>query len=979
MAEGTNVGSVYLDFVVRDTLGRQLNSMAQKASSQMNGAFAKIGTAAGDSYARAIDKGFSKSLEMAKANLARMEGVYKAAEDRLMAMEERRRDDYTMPGQDPAIADALMQESLARDKAYQRMAQAADTAYQRMQAARDRVAVESQALAYKQAQAEENAAQKAADAQERASQKMTASQDAAAQSAGAAQEAAAQRTLSAWQMVQQAMPVMMSGAAGLIKGALSGAVSLVKRGVLGLGSAFVKVFRIGGNLVSSLAGKLKELAGHAHGAGRGMQSIGSRLKSIVSGALIFNGISAALRKMTQYLGNAIMSSGQMQSAMANLKGAAATAASPIISALTPALAALANAAATVFSWLSRLFSLLTGKSVKSMQSAAASVGGYGAAAGGAAKKVKELAKATNTLGLDELNVVQPEEDDSGGGGGGGGGGGAELPNYDFSGTTPFLEALMDAIKAGDYEQVGALFAEKLNGALASIPWEKIDKTVRGWANNIARVLNGFVAGLDWTLVGTTIGNGLNVGLHAVDAFVDRFNWGDLGAGIARGLNGAVATLDWPSLGRLLTDKLRVAVEMLFTFVRTFDWNALGSSIADMIDAACANVDWAQAGQGISGLVKGLLDTLLVTIQETNWGKVGEDFGTMLANIDWGGILGRIGLVILAAGGALLEAVGGLFKGLATQCGDGFFGGLLQGFANIFTWLKEHIVDPLVNGIKELLGIHSPSTVFEDFGINLVLGLLGGLSGIWHKITGFFTDKLGAIKTKVGGAWDSIKQSTSEKWGSIKTFIGDTWDNIKTKSSSTFDNVKTKVLGAWTGIKNGIKEKINNIIRFMNGLLQGAANMVNRMIDILNGFAIDVPEWAQGAVGTDRFGFNLSHVNAPQIPELANGGIIKQPTLAMMGEYAGAAGNPEIVSPRSMMRDVFDESVSPLVAALKELIAYLRENAGTPLLREQLAVLQAILDKELTVQIGDETIGRAASRYESNRGVRLNSSAFAEAY
>ena len=50
---------------------------------------------------------------------------------------------------------------------------------------------------------------------------------------------------------------------------------------------------------------------------------------------------------------------------------------------------------------------------------------------------------------------------------------------------------MDAIKAGQWEEVGKLLAEKLNGAMASIPWEKIDKTVSGWAYNLARNLNGF--------------------------------------------------------------------------------------------------------------------------------------------------------------------------------------------------------------------------------------------------------------------------------------------------------------------------------------------------------------------------------------------------------------------------------------------------------------------------------------------------------
>ena len=53
-------------------------------------------------------------------------------------------------------------------------------------------------------------------------------------------------------------------------------------------------------------------------------------------------------------------------------------------------------------------------------------------------------------------------------------------------------------------------------------------------------------------------------------------------------------------------------------------------------------------------------------------------------------------------------------------------------------------------------------------------------------------------------------------------------------------------------------------------------------------------------------------------------MIDQPTLAMMGEYQGAGRDPEIAAPESKLRAIFSEQLSPLVDALYELIAYLRE-------------------------------------------------------
>ena len=220
----------------------------------------------------------------------------------------------------------------------------------------------------------------------------------------------------------------------------------------------------------SMLGKLgKSLLGFRSGmkkANGGVQSFGTRLRSIVSGALIFNGISAALRKMTEYLKSAILSTQQMRSAMGNLKGAASVAAAPIIQTLTPALSALANAAATVFSYIAKLINLLTGKSISSMKSAAKSMHSYGSAAGSAAKDVKDLQKANNTLGFDELNVIDTgKEDDASSGGGGG----ADeiLPNFDFEGKSTLLDQVLDAIKGGDWEGAGAILAEKANSILNS--------------------------------------------------------------------------------------------------------------------------------------------------------------------------------------------------------------------------------------------------------------------------------------------------------------------------------------------------------------------------------------------------------------------------------------------------------------------------------------------------------------------------------
>ena len=68
-----------------------------------------------------------------------------------------------------------------------------------------------------------------------------------------------------------------------------------------------------------------------------------------------------------------------------------------------------------------------------------------------------------------------------------------------------------------------------------------------------------------------------------------------------------------------------------------------------------------------------------------------------------------------------------------------------------------------------------------------------------------------------------------------------------------------------------------------GIVNGVIKMMNSMINLLNKIlTFKMPDWA----GEMEWGLNL-----PNIPELAEGGIVKRPTLAMIGE-----AGPEAVVP-----------------------------------------------------------------------------------
>ena len=85
--------------------------------------------------------------------------------------------------------------------------------------------------------------------------------------------------------------------------------------------------------VSRLSDGFKRLTARTKLGGKAVGHFGSRLREIALGALIFNGISKALRGFVTGMNNALTKSGAFTAALSNLKGAALNAAAPLVSGL----------------------------------------------------------------------------------------------------------------------------------------------------------------------------------------------------------------------------------------------------------------------------------------------------------------------------------------------------------------------------------------------------------------------------------------------------------------------------------------------------------------------------------------------------------------------------------------------------------------------------------------------------------------------
>ena len=188
------------------------------------------------------------------------------------------------------------------------------------------------------------------------------------------------------------------------------------------------------------------------------------------------------------------------------------------------------------------------------------------------------------------------------------------------------------------------------------------------------------------------------------------------------------------------------------------------------------------------------------------------------------------------------------------------------------------------------------------GIALAIGAIILIIKNWDKVQAAFQL-----------VWDKFKEGIEwlrDKWKGI-------WDGVKTAFKTVVDKVKglfDSKLGwllpggallkalfflrdnwdtIWNGMKDVVKTIANPIIGFINTIIRAINSLFGAMRDI----SIGIPEtkigWGPAAITIPGFQFApfSGLPTIPEIPTLAAGGIVRSPTLAMIGERG-----PEAVVP-----------------------------------------------------------------------------------
>lgn len=177
------------------------------------------------------------------------------------------------------------------------------------------------------------------------------------------------------------------------------------------------------------------------------------------------------------------------------------------------------------------------------------------------------------------------------------------------------------------------------------------------------------------------------------------------------------------------------------------------------------------------------------------------------------------------------------------------------------------------------------------------GMLGIIKLVLNTIGAVITFTLGVITSAWGYAWGGLKTAAEWIWGGIKSFFGKVWDWIGAPVVNAVSTAYDWIVGIWNSVVGFVTGLPDRIASAASGMWDGIKNAfraaINWVIDKWNGLSFGIPKLDLGPLGSIGGG----NFSVPQIPRLAEGGIVKHEMLAMLGDRK--YGDPtEIVFPKA---------------------------------------------------------------------------------
>ena len=631
-----------------------------------------------------------------------------------------------------------------------------------------------------------------------------------------------------------------------------------------------------GELATQIAAAKEKTTGFsaaAEEADKRLKKFSDRVKTLARRVLVFSLITRALRSLKNYMWEAIQTNDEAMAAVGRLKGALRTLAQPILNVLIPAFIVLVNVITQVVNALSKLVAMIFGTTADEAARAAENLYNQQKAlsgVGGAAKKAsKSLAS------FDEINKLSGDTSS--------GGGGAGAPNF-VSSMKDQISAVTSLFVGAGLLALGAILtfsginiplgiALMAIGALTiysavSENWGAIKEALQGELAGIVAIVSVALLALGAIFVFGGVNVPLGLGLLVLGAVglaaTIAANWGV----IKEALQGEVGQI----VAVVSTALLALGVILLFTGAGIA--LGLGLILAGAAGLAAAIVpNWesiVEALQGPLGEVIGKISAALLVL------------GVVLlftgAGVPLGLGLIAVGAVGLAAAIApnwnfLLDKLKGVWEDIKAWFNNTVIGGLLKAKEKIAEWGHN-----VIGKVKDVLGIHSPSTETTQMGDYMMQGLANGINENQELVLEQFQLVLDNIDAEFL-AWEENFMTGFSKFSAE---FNKAWLAHWSLTNRNF-------VIQWNYIIESFQRGINNVIDGLNRLISAA----NSLSDL-----------------TGKHYGSVSRVNIAKlpIPKLATGAVIP-PNREFMAVLGDQKSGTNIETPLATMVQAFKQALA----------------------------------------------------------------------
>jgi hypothetical protein len=395
-----------------------------------------------------------------------------------------------------------------------------------------------------------------------------------------------------------------------------------------------------------------------------------------------------------------------------------------------------------------------------------------------------------------------------------------------------------------------------------------------------------------------------------------------------------------------------------------NWNAMEEAISSPLSRISVIVGTAMLALGailaFSGgsiplgiALMALGATSIASAVALNWNGLSDEVINTVALIT-----GALSVAFLAVGAALAFSGANIPLGIALMA----TGALTMGTAIIPNW------NSLSDSVQQKITLISSIVGAALLGVGAILALTGVALPL-----GLGLMAVGALALGSAAAlnWDTVVNAVKKTVSVITGILSRALIVLGTilLLSGAGVGLGLAVLAAglslsyaaWTlddnPITRFVRQMANSIIGLVNGVIDAINDMFHIQFDGLTVMGITlIPA------------FDIRLVNIPHIPLFEDGGFVDQGQLFIAreagAEMVGAIGRKTAVANN-------DQIVEGITAGVTV--------ANDGVIAAIYALLNAVEDKDMSISIGDDVIGRSYDRYNRSRGVRVNNGAFSNAY